>query len=107
MAQGRTRTPSKVPVLAVDAVRRDLAVVAKTDKALSESALAATALLLAAEMDNPTNSATSKSMCAHQLRETMDRLRELVPEQKAEDRVDDLTARRAARHAARRAATAD
>jgi hypothetical protein len=62
---------------------------------------------LAAELDNSTNSATSKAMCANQLRETLDRLRELVPEQKAEDRVDDLTARRAARHAARRAASSD
>lgn len=85
----------------VDAVRKDLAAFAKTDRGLAESALAATVLALAYELDNPGNSATSKAMCAGQLRESMDRLRELMPPKAKKDALDELSARRAKRRAGR------
>lgn len=88
------------PTLKVtDAVKRDLAQIAKRDKALARSGLAASALALAKALDEPKNSATSKSMCARSLKETLDRLRELAPPAKERDNVDDLSARRAARRA--------
>lgn len=63
---------------------------------LAGSVLAATALVLAAELDDEGNSATSKSLCARALSETMDRLRELAPREER-DSLDDLTARRESR----------
>ena len=51
----------------VDAVTRDLESLGD----LKDSALAASALELAAAVDAPDNSATSKSMCARELREHM------------------------------------
>jgi len=48
------------------------------------SALAAAALELARQLDNPRTSATAKSMCAGRLQEALDRLLELnPPEQEA------------------------
>jgi hypothetical protein len=67
------------------------------DEVVAGSALAASALVLAAELDSPGNSATAKSMCARALREALDRLRELVPVEGEEDELDGLRARRAAR----------
>jgi hypothetical protein len=81
----------------VAAVQRDIKLIGRRDKVLAESSLAASALALAREIDSPKNSATSKSMCARALRETMDRLRELAPAEEADDRLDDLSARRSAR----------
>lgn len=80
----------------VAATRRDLKDLAKRDEPLARSALAASALALARELDNP-NSATSKSMCANALRDTLDRLRELAPAEKEQDRLDELADRRTRR----------
>lgn len=66
---------------------------------LANSALAASALALAREMDSP-NSATSKSMCAKALLETMDRLRSLAPVEEEADDLDELSRARRARIAA-------
>jgi hypothetical protein len=87
-------------VSVVDAVRRDLN---RLDKEYAESGLAASALALAAEIDDSANSATSKSMCARALLDTMNRLRELAPEKPKKDRVDELSKRRAKRRAGRAA----
>lgn len=54
------------------------------------------ALALAREIDGE-NSATSKSMCAGQLRDTLDRLRELTPADEEADALDELASRRDAR----------
>jgi hypothetical protein len=89
-------------VSVVAAVARDLA---KLPDDLGESTLAAAALALAEELDR-SNSATSKSMCAKELRETMAVLRALAPSKKEQDAIDDLTARRTARRAAARVAAA-
>lgn len=91
------------PLRVVDAVQRDLDEIAKRDPDLARSAHAATALALAREMDG-SNSATSKSMCAKALTETMDRLRELAPEEEPDDAVDDLERKRRERLARRRTA---
>ncbi len=75
----------------VAAVRRDLE---RLGAPLAESALAATALALAGELDDTGTSATAKSMCARALTEVMTRLRELQPPEQEEDAVDELASRR-------------
>jgi hypothetical protein len=81
----------------VKSVEADLRDLAKRDKQLAKSGLAASALALAGEMDDPGNSATSKAMCARALAETFDRLRALAPAAQEKDRIDELSARRSAR----------
>lgn len=75
------------------ATKRDLA---KLPKDLAESALGASALALARELDGG-NSATSKSMCAKAHLELMDRLRELAPPEEEKDALNDIEAQRAKR----------
>jgi hypothetical protein len=87
-------------VSVVDAVEADLRRIAERDPELVRSGLAATAFALARDLDNPKNSATSKSMCAKALSDVLDRLLELAPEAPKKDKIDDLSARRAARRAA-------
>lgn len=84
----------------VEAVQRDLADVRTRAAALADSAIAASALVMAEALDDTSNSATSKAMCAKALREAMDRLRELAPPDEKRDRLDEITARREARRAA-------
>ena len=76
----------------VEAVGRDLD---RLGGEARESALAATALALAAEIDDAGNSATSKSMCARALNETLERLRALAPDEKPRvSKLDELRQRR-------------
>lgn len=84
----------------VDAVQRDLDQIKRRDPRLAESALAASALALAADLDNPRTTANARAQAAKVLLETLDRLRMLVPPAEQEDAVDDLSAKRAARRAA-------
>lgn len=81
-----------MPVL--DAVQRDLKEF-PTD--LAQSTLGATAEALAVELDDSSNSATSKSMCAKALADVMAQLRALAPPKREGDKLDDLAERRAAR----------
>jgi hypothetical protein len=81
----------------VDAVEKELETLAKRNPEIASSAVAASAVALAYEIQNPYNSATSKSMCARELRETMAKLRELAPEAEGKDDLDELSARRASR----------
>jgi hypothetical protein len=81
----------------IDAVAHDVKEIRERDEGLAESAHAATAVRLAYELEHPFNSATSKAACAKTLNETMDRLRELAPEQPKKDRVDEIGAKRAKR----------
>jgi hypothetical protein len=66
-------------------------------KDLAESALAASALALAREMDSASNSATSKSMCANALHAALRELRDLAPATEEADQLDQLAAKRADR----------
>jgi hypothetical protein len=66
---------------------------------LGRSPLAASALVLAAELDDPGNSATSKSMCSKALLDVMNRLAELAPPVREADRLDEVKAARARRRA--------
>lgn len=84
----------------IDAVERDLAEIRKRKPALADSQLGATAIALAYELENPYNSATSKSMCARALNETMDKLRELAPAKPEADGIDQLEKKRTQRRAA-------
>lgn len=77
----------------VAAVRRDIDALAKRDRRLASSGLAALALSLAKEMDAK-NSATSKSMCARALAETLASLEALAPAAPIKDAVDEIAARR-------------
>lgn len=81
----------------VEAVERDLAEIGDRAAWVSDSAIAATAVRLAYELQNPFNSATSKSMCARSMIEAMNRLRELAPKQEEPDQVDELATARATR----------
>lgn len=81
----------------VSALRAELG---EMPEAVSGSTLAATALVLAEQLDDVTTSATSKSMCAAKLMDAMATLRELAPLKRESDGIDDLTARRASRLAA-------
>lgn len=92
-----------IAVSVVEAVQGELAELRKLSPELADGAVAASAVVLAAELDKPRNSATAKSMCARALREAMDRLRELAPADEKKDDLDDLTARRNARLAGRSA----
>lgn len=94
---GASDEPSPATGSVTAAVRRDLAQIAVRDADLAQSALAASALAMAAELDTSGNSATSKAMCAKALLDTLDRIRELLPPEQEADRLDDLSARRAAR----------
>jgi hypothetical protein len=64
---------------------------------LAAGTLAAQALVLADQLDDPDTSATAKSMCSRALTDVMDRLRELAPKQEEADQLDHLVSRRAAR----------
>jgi hypothetical protein len=72
---------------------------------VAESALAATALSLAEQLDGP-NSATSKSMCAKALVDVLRELRALAPAKPEEDEVERARKRRADRLARQSAAGA-
>jgi hypothetical protein len=89
--------------------------VAKLPADLRKSGLAATALVLADQLDDNhetacpecghfirgVNSATSKSMCSKELRETLAALAAAAPAKKTNrDAIDDLTKRRAKRRSA-------
>jgi uncharacterized tellurite resistance protein B-like protein len=90
------KTPAPDAGEVTQAVDRDLARLAKRSPEVADSALAASARALARELDSQT-SATSKSMCARALLETLDRLRELAPAEHKVDRLDELATRRTAR----------
>lgn len=81
----------------IEGAEREVSAIRKRDPELAKSALAASAVALAYEIEHPYNSATSKSNCAKEMRDTLDRLRELAPEEEKEDDLDDLGKRRAAR----------
>ena len=90
------KKPVALPMTVVASVKRDIEAIAERDPKLATSGLAALALSLAREMDAK-NSATSKSMCARALAETLERLAELAPPAPAQDGVDQLAAKRNAR----------
>lgn len=86
---------------AVDAVERDLALIRARDPKVADSAIAATALRMAYELEDPYNSATSKSMCAKSLQQAMDRLLELSPPgQEEKGKLYDIKSGRAKRRSA-------
>lgn len=78
----------------IDSVEQELQEIRKRAPAIADGQLAATAIALAYELEHPYNSATSKSMCARALNETMDRLRELAPQKAERDGIDELARKR-------------
>lgn len=86
-------------VTVAEAVELDLAELGRRDPAVQSSALAATALALARDIDDPETSPTARAACARSLRETLDRLRELAPDELQVDALDELGSRRQQRRA--------
>ncbi len=85
----------------VDAVEADLALIRSRDPRVADGAIAAGALRMAHEIEDPFNSATAKSMCMKALQAAMDRLLELSPPgQEEEGKLHDLKKARAARRKA-------
>jgi hypothetical protein len=92
-------------VSVVAAVERELE---PLPSVLREGALAAAAVALAEILDDGHNSATSRSMVAKELRETLSCLRALAPPKREQDTVDEIAAAREKRRAsAGGAASAD
>lgn len=75
------------------AVKRDLAELAKRDKTVAESGLAAAALALAEALDSHAP-ASSKSMCAKSLQDILAELRHLAPVKAESSPLDEIKARR-------------
>jgi hypothetical protein len=84
----------------ISAAEHDVDKIRERSPELAESALAAAAIRLAYEIEHPFNSATSKSMCAREMREVLGALRDLAPEEQTKDGLDDLSAARAKRRQA-------
>lgn len=85
----------------VAAVEADLALIRLRDPRVADSAIAAGALRMAQEIEDPYNSATSKSMCMKSLQQAMDRLLELSPPgQEEKGKLHDLKAQRVKRQSA-------
>lgn len=85
----------------IKAVEEDLDLIRQRDPKVADSAIAAAALRMAHEIEDPYNSATSKSMCAKALQQAMDRLLELSPPgQEKKGRLYDIKADRAKRRSA-------
>jgi hypothetical protein len=91
--------PSAARPNAIDAAEREVEALRDRDPSLADGALAASAVAMAYEMANPYNSATSKSMCAREMRDTLDRLRALAPPAQKRDGIDALGDELAARRA--------
>ena len=96
---GQDPKRKETPFAVVDAVHAELERLAKRDPDLAVSATAMGALSLARELDSYGNSATSKSNCQKELRETMAALWALAPAEVANDSIDELQRRRAKRRA--------
>jgi hypothetical protein len=86
------------PAVASDAVTRDLEKLREVDEELADSGLAAVAVRMAQELDDPWNSATSKSQCGKSMLEALEQLRDLAPEKEdGNDALDELARARATR----------
>jgi hypothetical protein len=80
------------------AVEEDLEMIRKRDAKVADSALAAAALRMGRELDDPFNSASAKAQCARALHAHMDRLLELSPPgQEKEGKLHELKSQRKAR----------
>ncbi|MEJ7891717.1 MAG: hypothetical protein WKF94_03665 [Solirubrobacteraceae bacterium] len=83
----------------IDAALREVEAIRERDAVLADSPLAAGIVALAFEIAHPYNSATSKAALHRELRESVDRLRELAPPATEADRVDELARARELRRA--------
>ena len=101
---GDEQLAAAAPARVIDAARRDLEALARRSPELAESALAASAVAMAFELEHPFNSATAKSMCARALREALRELRELAPAEEVKDGIDKIAEQAAKRRAAKPAA---
>jgi hypothetical protein len=84
-------------VSVVAALEVEFAELAGRAPGLSAGALAAACFELGRQLDDPGNSATSKSMCAKSLQDILGQLRALAPPVLSSDGLDDIQAQRAKR----------
>jgi hypothetical protein len=94
--------PRKVSQVA--AVKLDLDGIRPRDPNLAAGALATAALKAAEIVDDMRVSPNARVFALRELRETMDRIRELAPPVEKRDVIDDVARKREARRAARRSA---
>lgn len=83
-----------------DAIRKEIPAEGFAGWGLGSEAISESALSLARALDNPKTSPNARAFCAKELRETLDRLRELAPSREQRDAIDDLADRRTKRLAA-------
>lgn len=85
-----------------EAVEREIEQIRRLDEDLADGVYAASALALADQMDSVNSKAVAVATAATELRQTMNTLRELMPEDDEKDFTDELRGRRddrIARHA--------
>jgi hypothetical protein len=91
-------------VSVTEAVEQDLEAMRAHAPEVADSALAASALALAALCDDEESSTTSRAMCHRALHEALAALRDLAPPVKKADGIDEINRKREARRAAARGA---
>lgn len=82
-----------------ESMEREIEEIRRLDPKLADGVYAAMALALADEIDADRNKAMSTAACSTELRQTMNTLRELIPEDDEKDAVDELRNRREQRRA--------
>lgn len=82
-----------------EAVESEIAIIRRADPALADSVYAASALALAQQMDADDLRPVGAATLATELRQTMNTLRELIPEGEEKDAVDELREQREKRRA--------
>lgn len=78
----------------VEAMRAEVKLLRKRDARLADGPEVAGLLQLAAGLDDPGSSLTSRAAALKELRETMSLLRALAPADERKDGIDELTRRR-------------
>lgn len=85
------------PSRCVDATLAEVDRIRQRDANLADSALAASAIAMAYELDHPFNSATSKANCQARLQEAIRELYALAPPEEKGGRLHDIKSDRALR----------
>lgn len=85
----------------VEALERDLTEWGKVNPVVPVCAMAALALRLASDLDNPRTSANAASMVSNALKDALKELAAMVPESAGKDSIDELAEQRRQRLARR------
>lgn len=83
-----------------ESIEREIDEIRRLDPRLADGPYAEMALALADEMDGDRNKGMTKATVGTELRQTLNRLYELIPEDQEKDAVDELRTRREQRRSA-------